>query len=267
LNHETKTLSDEKIAQLRIIADEIVSRLRALKIIEKLRLAVKEGAYTQKKIVHDIRGPIAGMIGLTDIILEQGHDNNIDEVLEYMQLIKNSGDSVISLANEILTAKQQAEAGYHESFNLVTFKGKLEQLFIPPAIKKNIKFRVITSKETELVPVSKYNLMQITGNLVSNAMKFTPEGGIIDVELRLELEDIAGLLHIKVSDTGVGLSTSQMESILRSNCKTTVGTSGEDGFGFGLVMVKNLIDTMQGELEITSEPGCGTTFEVILLHH
>jgi signal transduction histidine kinase len=191
----------------------------------------------------------------------------MEEVLEYMQLIKNSGDSVISLANEILTARQQAESGYHESFNLITFKEKLEQLFLPPTIKKNIHFTVTTSTETELIPVSKFNLMQIAGNIISNAVKFTPAGGSIAVELKLDIEDITSLLHIKVSDTGIGLSPAQIDLILTGNGKTTVGTCGEDGFGFGLPMVKSLIDSMQGELKITSEQGRGTIFEVILLQN
>lgn len=267
LHPETRTLSEEKIGQLKIIGNEIVSRLRALKVIEKLRAALKDSTYTQKKIVHDVRGPIAGMIGLTEIVLEQGHDNDMEEVLEYMQLIKNSGDSVISLANEILTARQQAESGYHESFNLITFKEKLEQLFLPPTIKKNIHFTVTTSTETELIPVSKFNLMQIAGNIISNAVKFTPAGGSIAVELKLDIEDITSLLHIKVSDTGIGLSPAQIDLILTGNGKTTVGTCGEDGFGFGLPMVKSLIDSMQGELKITSEQGRGTIFEVILLQN
>ncbi|MFD2161542.1 GAF domain-containing sensor histidine kinase [Paradesertivirga mongoliensis] len=267
MHPETRLLSDEKIAHLTIIADEIVNRLRAIKVIEKLKLTVKESTYTQKKIVHDIRGPIAGIIGLADIIIEQGYNNDMDEVLEYMNLVKNSGDSIVSLANEILTAQQQADSGYHESFNLLIFKEKLEQLYLPPSIKKNIDFTVSTSKETELWPVSKFNLMQIAGNLVSNAIKFTPEGGSIRVQVDLEIGDIANLLQISVSDTGIGLSPAQIDLIMGGKGKSTSGTGGEDGFGFGLAMVKNLIDSMHGELKISSAPGQGTCFEVILLQH
>jgi K+-sensing histidine kinase KdpD len=265
MDKQTRHLSEDKIEHLKIIADEIVSKLRAIKVIEKLESTVKDGAYTQKKIVHDIRGPIAGIMGLTDLVLEQGLENDWNEVLEYMTLIRNSGEGIISLANEILTAQQQAQSGYFEAFNLLIFKQKLEQLFLPPSIKKNISFTVSISRETELLPISKFNLMQIAGNLISNAIKFTPEGGTIAVDLNLEVQEVINLLHIKVSDTGIGLTQTQINAILNGAGKSTTGTIGENGFGFGLTMVKNLVDSMQGEMKINSSTGLGTTFEIVLL--
>ncbi len=263
LHSETKQLSEEEINQLRIIADEIVNRLRAIKVIEQLRFAIHEKTYTQKKIVHDIRGPLSGVIGLTDLIINKGHDNDMEEVLEYMHLIKNGGSSIISMANEILTAQKVQESTGGEMFNLVVFKEKLEHLFLPQAVHKDLRFSVKISEETKLVPISKFNLLQVTGNLISNAIKFTSRGGSVYVEISLQVEDISSVLYIKVTDTGIGLSSAQINSILTGAGESTAGTIGEVGFGFGLAMVKNLIESMSGELKISSQQGKGTTFEVI----
>jgi signal transduction histidine kinase len=265
MHTEPHQLSGEKIEHLRILADEVVNRLKALKTIEKLKATVKESSYTQKKILHDVRGPIAGIVGLADIILDQGYDNDMEEVLEYMVLIKNGGNSVIQLANEALSAEVENELIPEGIFNLSILKEKLNQLYQPPAINKDISLTIVTTEETEFVQISKLNLLQITGNLISNSIKFTPPGGAIFVDLKLEVEDLVNLLHIRVTDTGIGLVQSQIDKILDGGGDTTVGTEGEEGFGFGLMMVKKLIDSTHGELKIYSTPGEATTFEVTLL--
>jgi len=263
LDKDLHTLTPEKIELLKIIADEVVNRLKTAKAINSLKYKLDEAKETQKKVAHDIRGPLGGIIGLAQIISEQGKDNQIDEVLEFINLIQKSGKSILELADEILSSDTQRKAGADE-FNLNLFKDKLDKLYRPQAKNKNINFTININPETATTPFSKNKLLQIAGNLISNAMKFTPENGSITVDLNLTEHDNNNQLQIKVSDSGIGLDQVDIDKILSGNAQSTDGTQGEHGYGFGLALVKHLIDSMHGKLHIHSAQGEGATFEVNL---
>jgi signal transduction histidine kinase len=255
---------------MKIIADEIVARLKTFKVMEGLKSRLLEAKQTQKKVAHDIRGPLGGIVGLAQIIRDQGESNQMDEVLEFINLIHKSGNSILDLAEEILETHKEkggikpAATPTGNEFNLTVFKDKLEKLYGPQAKHKNIRFQVLTTTLTEKVPFSKNKLLQITGNLISNAMKFTPEGGEVTVDLRLIINSDMLALQILVTDSGVGMSAENMNAILSGNASSTEGTGGEQGFGFGLALVKHLVDSLDGKIAITSERGKGTTFEINL---
>ena len=191
LDQQQKVLDPEKIELLKIIADEIVGRLKTQKVLENLKNRLLESHHTQQKVAHDIRGPLGGIIGLASIIRDQGEDNQMEEVLEFINLIHKSGNSILDLAEEILSAHKPQKENYRmrqflpDDFNLLIFKDKLEKLYKPQAINKDIRFEVITTSDTESVPFSKNKLLQIAGNLISNSMKFTPVGGEVTVKLDL----------------------------------------------------------------------------------
>lgn len=265
--HSPKTLNPEKIELLKIIAGEIVNRLKYIKVIDDLRNNLSEAKQTQKKVAHDIRGPLSGIIGLAQLIREQGDENQMDEILEFMNLIHRSGRSILELADEILSAdkkeKKVPELKGNE-FNQVVFKDKLEKLYVPQAMNKHITFTVNTSSASETIPFSKNKLLQITGNLISNAIKFTPNNGTVTVDLDLIEKRNENVLQIKVTDSGVGLDADGIANILQGNATSTNGTGGENGYGFGLALVKHLVESLKGTFNIFSVPGQGATFEVKL---
>lgn len=265
LDKDLKTLSPEKIELLKIIADEIVNRLTTHKTITSLKTKLYEANETKKKVAHDIRGPLGGIIGLAQVISEQGHENEIEEVLEFINLIQRSGRSLLELADEILgTDVPKVKDLKADEFNLLVFKDKLDKLYMPQAKNKNITFTISTSVNSATIPFSKNKLLQITGNLISNAMKFTPRDGKITVDLSLKIEETSNLLQINVTDTGVGLSEDAIDGILQGKATSTDGTSGEQGYGFGLALVKHLVDSLKGSMRINSQPGQGASFEVLL---
>jgi signal transduction histidine kinase len=266
LDTQAKEITPEKMEMLKIIADEIVNRLRALKAVEALKSRLHHVTESQRRVAHDIRGPIGGIIGLARIISEQGDENTLDEVLEFISLIQKSGDSILELANEILSAdipKKEVKLGADE-FNQLVLKEKLEKLYKPQAVNKKISFSVSTNAQTEVIPFSKNKLLQIIGNLISNSMKFTPQGGNVSVKLAVKLGEFQNELHIIVEDSGVGMDAAKIEQIQAGQGKTTEGTSGEQGYGFGLALVKHLIDSLKGHMYIASKMGAGTTFEIVL---
>jgi len=263
LDKDLHTLSPEKIELLKIIADEIVNRLKAFKAINNLKSKLHEANESQKKVAHDIRGPLGGIIGLAQIISEQGHENKLDEVLEFINLIHKSGNSILELADEILSA-DKPKALKSDELNVMMLKDKLDKLYAPQARNKHISFVINIDPETATTPFSKNKLLQIVGNLVSNAMKFTPAGGKITVDLNMLLGDVQNILQIKVSDMGVGMDKVAVDAIISGTASSTNGTGGEQGYGFGLALVKHLIESLRGSLQIHSSPGNGATFEVNL---
>jgi signal transduction histidine kinase len=263
MDRNIKTLAPEKTELLKIIAEEIVNRLNAYKVIESLRDKVTEVTATQNKVVHDIRGPLGGIIGLAQIISEQGKENNMDEVLEFINMIHKSGNSILELADEILTSENKAVALKGGELNLKTFREKLEKLYIPQARSKTIDLSISISPETDSIPFSKSKLLQITGNLISNAIKFTASSGYVRVKLALARKENSNILKIIVEDSGTGLEQDKINSILSGDSGTTEGTDGEKGYGFGLALVKHLIDGLKGTLKISSNQN-GAKFEVEL---
>ena len=270
LDTEIKSLSQEKIELMKIIADEIVNRLKILKAVHDLKGRMLEIKENQKKVAHDIRGPIGGIIGLAKVIQDQGNQNQLEEVLEFINLIQKSGSSVLELADEILSqdyAKPESEKAvinHSIEFSLETLKEKLLDMYSVQAVQKNVKFSVSNKDGKDHVPFPKNKLLQIVGNLVSNAIKFTPDYGIVDVSLDLKQSDNSKTLVIIVKDSGVGISVEKINEILKGTANSTLGTGGEKGFGFGLTLVKHLIDKINGEITIDSSENEGTKFTVKL---
>jgi signal transduction histidine kinase len=265
LDQREKVLSGHQISLLKIIAGEIVHKLQAIKTVEQLRLRVSESETSNRKAAHDIRGPLAGIIGLTQIIESQGNDNDISEVLELVGLIQQSGNSLIELTQEILGKRQNA-LGFKEGSSMKELKEKLQKLYEPQARHKAIALTIETNPETENIRGRNSRLLHITGNLIGNALKFTPEGGEVNVRLDVvqQADDGGRDIEIAVKDTGVGLSEEQIIAVATGNAIGTDGTCGEEGFGMGLGFVKNLVETDQGNLMVSSVMGHGATFTVRL---
>lgn len=274
LDQVGREISPEKVELLKIIANEIVNRLTAYQVIKELKSKVKEAGDTQRKVAHDIRGPLGGIVSLAQIISQQGNENKMDQVLEFIGLIQKSGRSLLELANEILGADKRVDTSSVKSdhpqaapdiFNLQVFKDKLEKLFTPQAIPKDIRFTVAIANENETIPFSKNKLLQITGNLISNAIKFTPQYGTVTVALGLMITDKDKNLQIKVSDTGVGLDTVAVQQLFTQGAvSSTSGTVGEQGYGFGLALVKHLVDDLKGSIDVESKPGEGAIFTIVI---
>ncbi len=261
-----KEISPEKVEMLKIIADEIVNRLMVIRVINNLQNRVKEAKETQKKVAHDIRGPLSGIVGLAQIISEQGNENKLDEVLQLVSMIQKGGHSLLELADEILTTEKKQNSSVQlgsNEYDLQTFKEKLEKLFAPQAVNKNITLSIVADAKTDDIPFAKNKLLQIAGNLISNAIKFTPAKGTITVELSIQITRLKHLI-IKVVDTGSGMDTATIQEIQQGEVMSSDGTGGEKGYGFGLQLVKHLVQKLGGSINIESELDKGSLFEVKL---
>lgn len=263
LDTEAKSLTPEKIELLKTIAQIVVERLKSMQVIQSLSTKLHEANLSKKKAAHDIRGPLAGIIGLSELIKEQGASANMEEVLEYISMIDKSGRSLLDLTDEILSQELKKPVDENE-LSLPLFKERLIKLYQPQARSKDVAFLVNLEPGNQTVPFSKYKLLEIAGNLISNAIKFTPMGGKVLVSLGLVLTLEEKLLEIVISDTGGGIEEEAIQKILQGKAETTPGTMGEKGYGFGLNLVKQLVESLKGKITISSDPESGTRFKVSL---
>lgn len=267
LDTSPKEISPEKIELLRIIAAEIVSRLNTIREIHYLKRHASELNESRKRVAHDIRGPLGGIITMAQLVTSSGDTIKLKEILEFIELIQMSSKSLLELADEILVQddkwKNKNESA-EEVFHQVKLKETLEKLYTPQALVKGVQLSVNTDASTELMPFSRNKVLQIVGNLISNAIKFTPEAGRVEVNTKLTMEGTHNMLRLTVQDTGVGMTEEKVNHILNGQGQSSQGTAGESGYGFGLPLVKHLVDTLNGSMTIRSAPGDGTRFDVSL---
>ncbi|WP_299700399.1 GAF domain-containing sensor histidine kinase [uncultured Pontibacter sp.] len=258
------TLSAEKVQVLKTIAAEIVNRLNRLKEIHSLRRELAEARAVNRRVAHDIRGPIGGIVGLAQVLIRKEGKSSAEEVLRMSQMIQKSGNSLLGLAEEIMRGEQGliSEPSPEDGITLQGLKAKLEEIFQPQATDKAVGFEVSINEMLSTITFSKNKLLQIIVNLVTNALKFTPPLGEVTVKLDLTLSQNHRILSVQVQDTGIGLSPDQVEAIMKGRALSTSGTSGELGYGMGLQLVQHLLAGLQGKLLVESTPGLGSTFEL-----
>ncbi|OOG76568.1 histidine kinase [Algoriphagus sp. A40] len=265
LHDDYKYLTAEKKEMLGVIAGEVVNRIKTHVEITNLNRKVQEANSIKNRIAHDIRGPIGGIIGLAEIIQIQGNGNKIEEVLEFIDLIQKSGKSLLELTDEILSSNLAGQKHPKKSeFTLLSLKEKVLDMFGPQAITKNVVLTVQASVSMTEIPFQKTKILQILGNLISNSIKFTPAGGKVEVRLDLEIQKQEKILKLKVKDNGIGITPDKIEEILCGGTASSMGTSGEIGYGFGLNLVHQLVNKLNGRLLLKSELGQGVEFELII---
>ncbi|MCL2805379.1 MAG: ATP-binding protein [Treponema sp.] len=248
--------------------------LREIKamIAEMRRAEVAEESNKAKsdflaKMSHEIRTPMNAIMGITEIQLQ---DNTLPLVTkEGLERIYNSGDLLLGIINDILDLSK-IEAGKLE---LVTTQYEIASL-IHDTVKLNIlryeskpiDFKLIVNENIPAALIGdELRIKQILNNLLSNAFKYTQEGQI-EFTLSVEPQEDAGLMLIfRVSDTGQGMTSDQVrklgEKFSRFNMETNRKT---EGTGLGMNITRNLIQLMNGSIEVESTPGLGSVFTVSL---
>lgn len=218
---------------------------------------------------HEIRTPMNAIIGLSELLLEEGFTGT---TLENLKSIKYSADNLLVIINDILDfSKIEAGKITFESidFDLRHRMNELKRTFDHRAHEKGLEFIVDVNED---VPVAlkgdPYRLNQILFNLVGNALKFTSDGKV-GVHVKIESEEPEMLkLRFDISDTGIGIPKDKQDKIFESFTQANTDTTRKyGGTGLGLAITKNLTQLQGGDISISSEVGKGTTFSVIIPYH
>jgi len=217
---------------------------------------------------HELRTPLNSIIGFSDVL--QGIDSLSDKQKRYARNIQKSGRLLLEMINDILDLAKM-EAGKMEvrvsEFRIDAVIQAQCDMVRSLTEDKNIDLEVDVQPDTPPLYQDQVKVQQILTNLLSNAIKFTPEGGRITVSAHMAKN---GLLHMGVSDTGVGIAEEDREVIFEKfrQSKTVLGDDGltreYSGTGLGLSIVKEMCKLLGGEIHFSSELGKGSTFTVTL---
>ncbi len=214
-------------------------------------------------LAHDLRNPFNALLGLSDLLLENIHVYDITEVEELLKLLNKSAKNTSKLLEDILMwARAQSGSFPFEpkKLNLLDICTNISSFFYPIAHAKDI---TITYSAIEDVNVfGDTNMIEaIFRNLISNAIKFTDNGGQIDIYSKTNKKYIT----ITVSDNGIGLETDTLKKLFSvSKVFSTSGTANESGTGLGLVLCKQFVEKHIGKIWVESEFGKGSKFSFTL---
>ena len=263
LNRTSKEISDKDKAILGLLASEIVNKLELRRKMDDTLFSLHKAVKIKNQVAHDVRGPITGITGLAEVA--ESEDSSREEMIQYFKLIKDSGRSILELTNDILKSGISNDPVHARHFNLEQLKEKLLKLYRLPSRSKNIDFQLNVNHEKSKIIFPSRKLLSIFGNLISNAIKFTPVNGKISVDLDILYLDKGKYLSFIITDNGVGLSKAALEDIQENNLDSTEGTCGENGFGLGLKLVQEMVNEFHGTMNISSKENTGTKIEVKLL--
>jgi PAS domain S-box-containing protein len=214
-------------------------------------------------VSHELRTPLTSIVGYAEMVDEIEASRLSSEGREYMEIIKRSAAKLDRLVQDLLLVAQ-VEAG--------TFAVELVPVDIVPVVRDCVEGSrpaaeeagILLSSDAEEVPAlmaDSSRLGQVIDNLVSNAIKFTDGGGTVAVLVRKEGERCV----IEVSDSGVGIGPGEREHLFDRFYRAQEARKGHySGAGLGLAISKAIIDAHEGEIRVTSEPGQGSTFRVLL---
>ena len=261
--------------QILAIAMGVVALLAAIFLVnfylayqnrKKLSLKLEALNATKDKffsiVSHDLRGPISAFSGISNIIRGYLRQKSYDELEEMTDLIDKSANSISDLLDNLLNwaVQQQGQVPYNPApVDLNQMLDTTLGIFETAATAKDIVLSNDIGRSLFVV-VDKDTIMTIFRNLVGNALKFTQPGGKIWVEA--ETKDAR--IHVKVNDTGIGMSEEQVEKLFSLKEKRSYGTEGETGLGVGLQLVKEFVALNNGDLQVESKEGEGTCFTVSL---
>lgn len=220
------------------------------------------------RMSHEIRTPMNAIVGLTEIA--RHHSDEKEKTDDYLSKIDSSAKILLGIINDVLdmsAIESEKLKIAHNPFDLKTLISSVSTLYYTQCKNKNIEFEVMLSGVTEerLIGDS-LRLNQILLNLLSNAYKFTPEGGKIKVIVLQENRTGEKVyLRFSVSDNGCGISEEMQERIFKPFEQESASTAqAHGGSGLGLSITKNLVEMMHGVIKVESKKNAGTTFTVEL---
>lgn len=248
------------------VGSDVTERERALNSMREATEAAEAASRVTSAFLattsHELRTPLNAIIGFSQM-LTMGQLKP-EKVTDYVQTINKAGQHLLQIVNGILEMAQ-IEAGSkrltRETFELDEVIGASVEFLSFEASKAKVAVRVASTNTPVRIFADRQALRQVLLNIIGNAVKFTPEGGAIDIASR-ELEDT---IEVTVTDTGIGISQRHIDRVFQPFAQADDRLARRyEGTGLGLSIAKGLIELHGGELRIASRVGEGTTLTIML---
>ncbi|VAW27683.1 Adenylate cyclase, partial [hydrothermal vent metagenome] len=214
-------------------------------------------------ISHDLRGPVNSFKGLTTIMKMSLEEKKYNELPKMTDMLDKASSQISTLLNNLLdwAVNQQGEFPYNpEEIELTQLVEEVLNTSKPRAESKQIEINKSIGVDV-VAWIDKNSVKTILRNLINNALKFTPQGGRIEISGSSELNEVV----LKIKDTGIGISKDKFATLFSMNeLKSTPGTDGEKGLGLGLRLAYEFTKMNKGVISAESEEGKGTTFIIKL---
>jgi signal transduction histidine kinase len=208
---------------------------------------------------HELRTPLNAIIGFSEVLAERMFGELNEKQEEYLKDIHASGQHLLSLINDILDLSK-IEAGRMElelaDFDLPTAIDNALTLVRERAGRRGITLGCELDERVGMIPGDERKVKQVLLNILSNALKFTPEGGRIDVRTALR----EGTVEISVTDTGVGIAPEDQDAIFEEFRQVGASDKKVEGTGLGLALSRRFVELHGGRIWVQSQEGVGSTF-------
>lgn len=259
----------ESIGVLGISLD-ITEKKKAEDELQKAKIAAEKANKAKTEFLanmsHDLRAPLHGILGMSDVLLSKKH---YPEQVDYINTLKNAGVDLLELIEDILSYSELENKDSKlslETINITTLTKEIAALFNNLANEKNLKLTEISliDQKTKITSYSKA-IKRIISNLLNNALKFSEKGEIKLISEIIQTDNQSPLLVIKVKDTGIGIPENKLSTIFEKFSRINPSFEGKyKGVGLGLAIVKQFVDKLNGNIEVKSKINSGTTFTVTL---
>lgn len=214
-------------------------------------------------IAHDLKNPFNALLSFSEMLRENIKIFRKDEIKAYVEIIHKATNNLFRLLENLLqwSSAQTGEIEYNpEIFDLNKITGNIIQVLSIHADRKGIK--ITNEIQENLSAYGDRNLIStVIRNLISNAIKFTRENGLIRINGVVRKNEV----EISVADNGIGINQMDIDKLFRLDCNvSTIGTSEERGSGLGLILCKEFVEKNGGKIWVESEPEKGSTFKFTL---
>ncbi len=265
---------ESDLATLQAIGMQIGGALERAYLYAEVRETVEQLRQTDRlrndflsTINHEMRAPLTAILGFTDFLLREQAGPLTPAQKEYLGDIRAGGERILSLVNNILEAARLEEGQVRPRWAEVyldTIVAQVLAMLRSAATEKQISLTSHLPPDLPPAWADPTMVERILTNLLSNAIKFTPPGGSVWVEATVSTRQ-PQMLEVSVSDTGVGIDPQYVNEIFqRYRCLEVPGLGRVSGTGLGLYIVKGLVEAHEGQIEVRSAPGEGSTFTFTL---
>lgn len=266
MENRTNGLSKKKLQSIAQLSYEKQELEKKYMLVSSKLMHLKNGL---KNLNHDLRSPLSGITGMIDLMLEDSK-NQLEVNASDLIMIRDSAKSILDLINgTLLNLNFQKKPGPNmiKDGMLSSVLQEINQLYQPVAQNKGIRLSLSTPSDTDVSFSPKFyiNLIQITGNLVANAIKFTHTNGFVEVVFTPVADGNQNSLNVTVVDNGKSMTPDQVSAFNQGQTVArSLGTNGEQSYGIGLQHVRELVVDDGGHILVKSELNSGTTFTLSL---